>query len=309
MNRLEGKVAIITGGNSGVGAATAMKFAAEGAKIVITARREAQLEEVAAKIREAGGEVLPVVSDISKPDDAKRVVAETMATFGKVDVLINNAGVLDNGLKAIDSVTDEDMDKVIADYKTIGCQYITIPYVEEKYRPGTPDYPETLRIIGEIGKKAKEAGLELLYHNHDFEFVKVDGEYGLDIMYSTVPAEYLNPELDTCWVNIGGENPAEYILKYMGRTPVIHLKDFFKKSKDSTGKLYELIGIDDDSEAADEDDFTFRPVGHGMQDIPAIIKAGEKSGAKWFIVEQDAPDKGNTELSAVKMSIEYLRSL
>ncbi len=203
----------------------------------------------------------------------------------------------------------EDMDKVIADYKTIGCQYITIPYVEEKYRPGTPDYPETLRIIGEIGKKAKEAGLELLYHNHDFEFVKVDGEYGLDIMYSTVPAEYLNPELDTCWVNIGGENPAEYILKYMGRTPVIHLKDFFKKSKDSTGKLYELIGIDDDSEAADEDDFTFRPVGHGMQDIPAIIKAGEQSGAKWFIVEQDAPDKGNTELSAVKMSIEYLRSL
>ena len=203
----------------------------------------------------------------------------------------------------------EDMDKVISDYKTIGVQYITIPYVEEKYRPGTPDYPETLRIIGEIGKKAKEAGLQLLYHNHDFEFVKVDGEYGLDIMYSTVPAEYLNPELDTCWVNIGGEVPAEYILKYKGRTPVIHLKDFYKKSKDSTGKLYELIGIDDDSEAADEDDFTFRPVGHGMQDIPAIIKAGEESGAKWFIVEQDAPDKGNTELSAVKMSIEYLRSL
>ena len=111
MNRLEGKVAIITGGNSGVGAATALKFASEGAKVVITARREAQLEEVAAMIREAGGEVLPVVSDISKPEDAKRVVAETLAKFGKVDVLINNAGVLDNGLKAIDSVTDEDMAK------------------------------------------------------------------------------------------------------------------------------------------------------------------------------------------------------
>ena len=66
MNRLENKVAIITGGNSGVGAATALKFAAEGAKVVITARREAQLNEVAEKIRAAGGEVLPVVSDISK---------------------------------------------------------------------------------------------------------------------------------------------------------------------------------------------------------------------------------------------------
>ena len=113
MDRLNGKVAIVTGANSGVGAATAVKFAAEGAKVVITARREAPLMEVAAKIREAGGEVLPIVSDISVVADAKRVVAETLAAFGKIDVLINNAGVLDGGLKAIDKFTDEDMDRVI----------------------------------------------------------------------------------------------------------------------------------------------------------------------------------------------------
>ena len=65
MDRLQGKVAIITGGNSGVGATTAAMFAKEGAKVVISARRQAQLEEVAAKIRAEGGEVLPVVSDIS----------------------------------------------------------------------------------------------------------------------------------------------------------------------------------------------------------------------------------------------------
>lgn len=113
MNRLEGKVAIITGGNSGVGAATAMKFAQEGAKVVITARRQAQLEEVAAKIREAGGEVLPITSDISKVEDAKTVVSAVMEKYGKIDILINNAGVLDNGLKAIDSFTDDDMNRVI----------------------------------------------------------------------------------------------------------------------------------------------------------------------------------------------------
>ena len=203
----------------------------------------------------------------------------------------------------------ENLDKVIADYKEIGCKFVVIPYVDEKYRPGTPDYPETLRIIGEIGKKLKEAGLSLLYHNHDFEFVKVDGEYGLDIMYSTVSEEYLNPELDTCWVNVGGDEPAPYILKYKGRTPVIHLKDFVMKGKDKPKKLYELIGIEDDEETASEEDFSFRPVGSGVQDIPAIIKAGEESGAQWFIVEQDAPDKGNTELSAVEKSIKYLRSL
>ena len=78
MGRLQDKVAIITGGNSGVGAATAIRFAAEGAKVVISARRQAQLEEVAAKIKEAGGEVLPVVTDISKSEDAKNLVAKTL---------------------------------------------------------------------------------------------------------------------------------------------------------------------------------------------------------------------------------------
>ena len=104
MNRLQDKVAIITGANSGVGAATAIKFAAEGAKVVINARREAPLLEVAEKIRAAGGEALPVASDISKAEDAKKVLEATLAAFGKVDILINNAGVLDSGLKAI--VTD-----------------------------------------------------------------------------------------------------------------------------------------------------------------------------------------------------------
>ena len=95
MGRLEGKVAIITGGNSGVVAATAKLFSKEGAKVVISARREAQLEAVAAEIREAGGEVLPVVTDISKKGDADKLVAKAVEIYGKVDILVNNAGVLE----------------------------------------------------------------------------------------------------------------------------------------------------------------------------------------------------------------------
>ena len=93
MGRLEGKVAIITGGNSGVGAATAKLFAKEGAKVVISARREAQLEAVAAEIREAGGEVLPVVTDISKKGDADKLVAKAVETYGALDILINKEEV------------------------------------------------------------------------------------------------------------------------------------------------------------------------------------------------------------------------
>ena len=90
MGRLEGKVAVITGGNSGVGAATAKLFAKEGAKVVISARREAQLEAVAAEIREAGGEVLPVVTDISRKGDADKLVAKAVEAYGTLDILINN---------------------------------------------------------------------------------------------------------------------------------------------------------------------------------------------------------------------------
>ena len=82
MDRLKGKVAIITGGNSGVGAATAKLFAKEGAAVVITARREAALESVAKEITEAGGTVLAVATDISKPGDADMLLKAAEENFG-----------------------------------------------------------------------------------------------------------------------------------------------------------------------------------------------------------------------------------
>lgn len=123
MNRLDGKVAIITGGNSGVGAATAKLFAKEGAKIIISARREAQLEAVADEIRKAGGEVLPLCADISKPEDAERMVKTAVEAYGKLDILVNNAGVLDSGLKAIDNFSEDDINKVLS-INTKGTMYM-----------------------------------------------------------------------------------------------------------------------------------------------------------------------------------------
>ncbi len=113
MNRLKDKVAVITGGNSGVGAATAKLFAAEGASVVITARREAALAEVAKEIEEAGGTVLAVSTDISKPEDPERLMETVMERFGKIDVLVNNAGILEEGLKPIDRFSDEDLDRIV----------------------------------------------------------------------------------------------------------------------------------------------------------------------------------------------------
>lgn len=110
MNRLEGKVAVITGGNSGVGAATAKLFAAEGATVVITARREAALTSVAKEITEAGGKVMAVSTDISKKGDPEKLMDTVMEVFGHIDILINNAGIPEEGLKPIDRFSDEDLD-------------------------------------------------------------------------------------------------------------------------------------------------------------------------------------------------------
>ena len=113
MGRLDGKVAVITGGNSGVGAATAKLFAKEGATVVITARREAALKEVADEITAAGGEVYAVSTDISKPEDPEALMQKVMDKYGKIDILVNNAGILEQGLKPIDRFLDEDMDRII----------------------------------------------------------------------------------------------------------------------------------------------------------------------------------------------------
>lgn len=150
MKRLEGKVAIVTGGNSGVGAATAALFAREGAKVVISARRQAQLDEVAAEIREAGGEVLAVTADISKEEDANNLLAKALEAFGKVDILVNNAGVLEPGLKPIDRVETEEMDRVI-DINTKGTMYCMRAVSAEMAKAGQGSIVNVASAAGVVG--------------------------------------------------------------------------------------------------------------------------------------------------------------
>ena len=201
-----------------------------------------------------------------------------------------------------------DMDKVIADYKAIGCEYIVVPYVTEERRPGGELFMQMVEEIRDLGKKAKEAGLVLLYHNHDFEFAKLDnGQCGLDYLYENVPADLLQTELDQCWLKYAGYEPVEYLQKYSGRSPVVHLKDFFVQGKQE-GDPYALIGLDEGEKKANTA-FEFRPVGYGVQDIPSIIAASEAAGSKWLVVEQDNPSMGKTPFECVKMSMDYLNSL
>lgn len=216
-----------------------------------------------------------------------------------------------HGLAAISShvpfkLIEEDMFGVIADHQTIGCRYIAVPYLDDATRPGAPGFAHAIAVIHRFARLMKQAGMTLLYHNHDFEFVKMCGMYGLDFLYEAVPACLLETEIDVCWVKYAGEDPAAYIRKYAGRCPVVHLKDYVGVKQDGSTP-YALIGIDE-NEKKDTQAFEFRPVGYGCQNVQQVLDAGIESGAEWFVVEQDM-SVGRTPLEAAQMSIDTLKKL
>lgn len=198
---------------------------------------------------------------------------------------------------------EQDMFGTIAFHQKIGCRFIAIPYLADEYRPGAPGFAAMLKLIYRFGRLCRDAGIQLLYHNHDFEFVPFSGLYGFDFLYSAVPEDLLQTEIDVCWVHYAGEDPEKYIRKYAGRAPVIHLKDYVGRKGEGTP--YGLIGQQKQADAAA---FEFRPFGYGCVHAAKIVEAGVKAGAEWFVVEQDEWYQ-RTPLEAAAMSLATLREL
>lgn len=111
MKRLEGKVAIVTGSTSGMGRATAVLYAREGAKVVVTGRNEERAKAVVEQIKNEGNEAMYVIVDTSKVEDAKVLVDKTIEAYGTVDVLFNNAGTL--SMSSLQNVSLEEWNTVM----------------------------------------------------------------------------------------------------------------------------------------------------------------------------------------------------
>ncbi len=191
---------------------------------------------------------------------------------------------------------------------TLGVEYCAIPWyqVDEFHN----NWNETIEKFKKTSKLLKSGGIQLMYHNHDFEFEKIDGEFILDKLYNTIPSDILMPQLDTCWVHYAGVNPAEYIKKYNGKIKVLHLKDFVCE-KLGGGPVYALIDEDGNemkSNSQEDNGFKLVPVGSGIQDFPAILKSAEDAGIEYVIVEQDT-SVDRDPMEAAKMSREYLKTL
>ncbi len=132
MGKLDSKVAVVTGASSGIGEATAIALAAEGAKVVIAARRADRLATLTKTLTESGAEVLSVVGDVRQEADCERIIAETVAKWGRVDILVNNAGVMLLG--PIVGADTEDWRRMIDTnlYGLIYCTHKALPTMKKQ---------------------------------------------------------------------------------------------------------------------------------------------------------------------------------
>jgi 3-oxoacyl-[acyl-carrier protein] reductase len=129
---LKGKVAAITGGTEGIGRATAFRFAEEGANVAICARRADLLEQTAGELRKTGVEVVSVPADVSRPEDIERFMDAIIKRFGRIDVLVNNAGASARGkfLETDDATWGADIELKV--FGAIRCSRLAIPHMKKQ---------------------------------------------------------------------------------------------------------------------------------------------------------------------------------
>jgi len=182
------------------------------------------------------------------------------------------------GIEALES----NLAQVIEDNATLGNPWIVCPWMPEERRRDAAGWRTVAAQMSEIGAQVKAAGLQLCYHNHSFEFERFDGETGFDVFYGAADPDLVQAEIDTYWVQHGGEDPAATIQRFAGRAPLVHLKDM-----------------------TPGDSPTFTEVGNGILDFQAIFGASETAGVEWYIVEQDvcagpSLDSARTSLANLK---------
>jgi len=198
--------------------------------------------------------------------------------------LHDDAGLTIVGLHVGLDLLEGDIDRWIDYAQAVGNADLVCPWLPADRRGGEQDWLALAALLERLGARCTQAGLRLAYHNHSFEFVRFGDRYALDLLYEETTPQNVRCELDTYWVKHGGEDPADYIRRYAGRGPLLHIKDM----------------------AADEGR-SFAEVGRGILDWPAIRRAALESGVECCVVEQDRC--AGDSFASARISFEYAAEL
>jgi len=186
------------------------------------------------------------------------------------------------------------VDDIVATGKKIGLQHLVFGYVGKGSRETSDQLKALAKGVNELGKKSADAGMQLCYHNHSFEFQKIDGDTtGFDILIEEFDSDLVKFELDVFWTKIGGWDPLETMKKLDGRISQVHLKDL----KEGTAVIYDEGQVPTDA---------FQECGDGSINMGEVMKLAEEIGAANCHVEQDqSPDP----IASIGQSIDYLNGL
>ncbi|MGG9960718.1 sugar phosphate isomerase/epimerase family protein [Ferruginibacter sp. SUN106] len=167
---------------------------------------------------------------------------------------------------------------------TLGNKYIIIPYLKEEKRKTIDQYKALADRINKAAEICKQAGLQLAYHNHDFEFIDINGEHGYDIFLNNTDKDLVKMEMDLYWVVRAGYDPVELFKKHPGRFPFWHVKDMDKADKTKNTE-----------------------VGNGTVDFKTIFANAKLAGVQHYMVEQENNYKPEI-FSSIKTSCSYTKT-
>lgn len=153
--------------------------------------------------------------------------------------------------------------RVLGEAQTLGHRYIVCPWIDQGDRT-VDGYKRIASDLNVAGAAAKQAGLQLAYHNHDFEFKPLGGTTGYDLLLAECDQELVKIELDLFWIVKGGKDPLTYFAAYPGRFPLVHVKDMAR-------------------------DGSMVDVGMGTIDFAAIFARAKAAGIRHYFVEHDEP--------------------
>lgn len=166
---------------------------------------------------------------------------------------------------------------------TIGHRYVVVPWIPAEERATLDGWKRVAENYNRIAAEARAAGLQFAYHNHDFEFVPVEGRIPFDVLLESTDPQLVQLEIDLYWITKGGQDPLRYFQRWPGRVPLVHVKD-----------------------SAGPPGHRMVDVGAGKIDFKKIFARREQAGIRHAFVEHDEPPD---PFASIRASYEYLKGL